>query len=280
MSSVSVPVLGFPQESDPPGEAGGDAFAHPDFYDLNQIQQRLQLTNEQFQEFHRRWDAVVRIETPGGWGTGYLYQTPNGRAIMTNSHVVEDHLVTDIIVHFFAEHGEQPILCQGTQRMAESPPVAHADDRNLDFYFFEFQLPANDSQRNRILDVICDRWEESARVQIAENPGELIGLMPQDFTVNGQTALVMIGHPRGGLKKLSIGHLLNQNQQPFSASSIRQYFMKSRPGNSGSPVFVHVGFKNDRIFAPYPLLLHFRNQLGLLFQEGIADVIRAQFQNP
>ena len=133
-----------------------------------------------------------------------------------------------------------------------------------------------------MLQVTRNVWEEQIpRVGVADNPAPFMNAMPNDFTVDGRTALLMIGHPRGGFKKLSFGNLLTLANQPFPDSAVREYNMDSRPGNSGSPVFVRVGFKRQRagVFGPYPLLLHFGNRVGLLFREAIADDIRDQFVN-
>ena len=279
---MDVPFLNLP-EADPPNEGQGEEFEHQDFFDLNDVQEQLGLTDEQFEQFqYRAWDPVVCIETPTGRGSGYLFRTPlpAGRAVMTNSHVIGNHPVTWVTVTFFAELGTQSVTCRGTRRIAESFPVSAGDDGNHDFYFFEFELPDDPLQRNRVEQVLANVWEEQIpRVDAAETPAPFVNFMPDDFTVEGRTALLMIGHPRGGLKKLSFGNLLTLANQPFPDSAVRVYHMNSRPGNSGSPVFVRVGFQRQHagIFGPWPLLLHFRNGFGMRYREAIADDIRYQF---
>jgi len=48
----------------------------------------------------------------------------------------------------------------------------------------------------------------------------------------GRTKIFMIGHPKGGKKKVSFGSLLDVKEQPFPSKPVRQYLIPSRQGNS------------------------------------------------
>lgn len=274
--------IDFNRELNPPGETSGDSFEHPSFFNFNQAGEVLNLSDhDATEEFRKVWDLVVRVRNfAGNHGTGYVYRFGGSFAVLTNNHVVvndditvqlNDNIIRQTKVQFFHDDSSrESVICNGLELLSTYPFRQFV--RTLDFVLFLIESPPS-SVLHYFIPTIT---ENSQRADIADCPIEYASTMiDPDFGLSS-TRITMIGHPRGGKKKFSCGHLLHYSIQPHPGTPLRKYKLASRPGNSGSPVFVSAGFQTDSLlFGKFPFLLHVGNELGIRHYKGIDDWIHA-----
>jgi hypothetical protein len=135
-------------------------------------------------------------------------------------------------------------------------------NNKLDFVAFQFEIPSDDAEYRKLKELTEHQmyWHENiGNIELPE----------------GSTA-IMIGHPQGGYKCGVVTELTQRfhtKDMNTWECTITYDIMKSRPVNSGSPVF----FVNNYVSADAVGALHYYSGRAIAFVGGIAESLRKQF---
>jgi V8-like Glu-specific endopeptidase len=214
-----------------------------------------------------RANAVARVESPSGLGTGFLIQN---NLLITNNHVISN-----------------PMEARAAKVSFNFQKTATADDARVAEYLLDPDATFATSP--------MDDW---TAVRVTGNPNIDCGMLElTDLAVKATDYVSVIQHPGGMPKQITLSHSV----VTFADDHRVQYLTSSMPGSSGSPVFdsnwrvvaLHqssgwfperekssrVYFRNEGIHVR--VLLEGLRRHGLLGSEtDTADIEDTSFPNP
>ncbi len=146
--------------------------------------------------------AVVRIETPQGVGSGFLC---GDGVMMTNHHVLAEAAVAQASQFTFFYELDRQFKVKPTRSVSAQPEGLFFSDETLDV----------------------------ALVQVADVPAEVTPLTLKRQRVERNKRVSIIQHPGGHWKKIS----MQNNFVEYADTQVVQYSTSTASGSSGSPVF-------------------------------------------
>jgi len=165
--------------------------------------------------YDRTIDSVVSVQTGGGIGSGFVYQTDdNGTGyVVTNAHVVGDA-------------GEQSSPSPDSQARQDADEVV-------------VQLADGESRTGEV--VGQDELSDLAVIEIAETPGAAEALPVANGTAEPGTAVAALGNPFGLDETITHGIVSGVNRsmpttRGFAVPNVVQTDAPISPGNSGGPL--------------------------------------------
>lgn len=217
------------READVPNERNGDEFNAPEFMTLDEAKGRLD--DAVFRQVRDDvWPNVVQVIVPmneghTATGTGFVFKGPHSKLVMTNYHVVSEwngKLEDPVLVKFGYDKPDtgETIKVQSFQYYSKDGVKVNADQ--YDFCTLELveDPPA------AVNGILMDLSERTLDYMFNYALQQAVGIKDPKG--------IIIGHPRGSYKRISIVNLTPcEDKTKFT----RKYTaIGTRPGSSGSPL--------------------------------------------
>ena len=200
-------------------------------------------------------------------GTGFVFLGPqNRKQVMTNYHVVKDHDgVSPMRIRFFYDGVDDPPVtreCNNTPTYYSPDGEPHGEGQELDFAVLDVDdIPAKATGISLECTSRCNLpFDENAANFVDKPKNRLPPLM-------NITEGIIVGHPEGGPKRISIVQFQDGNEGDRDRSYSPQ---GTAQGSSGSPVLVnaiHTTLVCGRVYA-----LHYRSGQGINVQRIITAI--------